>query len=33
MLEKMGKEAKAASYQLALLSSNDKNRVLEKIAA
>ncbi|KNC08421.1 gamma-glutamyl phosphate reductase [Klebsiella sp. RIT-PI-d] len=32
MLEKMGKEAKAASYQLALLSSKEKNRVLGKIA-
>lgn len=33
MLEQMGKAAKAASYQLALLSSREKNRVLEKIAA
>lgn len=32
MLEHMGKAAKAASYQLALLSSREKNRVLEKIA-
>ncbi|KFC08222.1 gamma-glutamyl phosphate reductase [Trabulsiella guamensis ATCC 49490] len=32
MLEKMGIAAKAASYQLALLSSREKNRVLEKIA-
>ncbi len=32
MLEQMGKAAKAASYQLALLSSSEKNRVLEKIA-
>ncbi|WP_313099521.1 aldehyde dehydrogenase family protein, partial [Atlantibacter hermannii] len=32
MLEQMGKAAKAASYQLALLSSREKNRVLEKIA-
>ncbi|WP_284973745.1 glutamate-5-semialdehyde dehydrogenase [Atlantibacter hermannii] len=31
MLEQMGKAAKAASYQLALLSSREKNRVLEKI--
>ncbi|WP_312950389.1 glutamate-5-semialdehyde dehydrogenase [Superficieibacter sp.] len=32
MLEQMGQAAKAASYQLALLSSKEKNRVLEKIA-
>ena len=32
MLEKMGISAKAASYKLALLSSREKNRVLEKIA-
>lgn len=32
MLEEMGKAAKAASYQLALLSAREKNRVLEKIA-
>ncbi|KNC95386.1 glutamate-5-semialdehyde dehydrogenase [Trabulsiella odontotermitis] len=32
MLEQMGMAAKAASYQLALLSSREKNRVLEKIA-
>ena len=32
MLEQMGAAAKAASYKLALLSSRDKNRVLEKIA-
>ncbi|MFA9593060.1 glutamate-5-semialdehyde dehydrogenase [Citrobacter telavivensis] len=32
MLEKMGIAAKAASYKLALLSSREKNRVLEKIA-
>lgn len=32
MLEQMGKSAKAASYQLALLGSKEKNRVLEKIA-
>ncbi|CBG87120.1 glutamate-5-semialdehyde dehydrogenase [Citrobacter rodentium] len=32
MLEQMGKAAKAASYKLALLSSREKNRVLEKIA-
>lgn len=32
MLEQMGKAAKAASYQLALLSAREKNRVLEKIA-
>lgn len=32
MLEQMGKAAKAASYQLALLGSKEKNRVLEKIA-
>ncbi|MEB5921711.1 glutamate-5-semialdehyde dehydrogenase [Franconibacter daqui] len=32
MLEQMGKAAKAASYQMALLSSREKNRVLEKIA-
>ncbi len=32
MLEQMGKAAKAASYRLALLSSREKNRVLEKIA-
>ena len=32
MLEKMGAAAKAASYKLALLSSREKNRVLEKIA-
>jgi len=32
MLEQMGNAAKAASYQLALLSSREKNRVLEKIA-
>ncbi|EBK0221282.1 glutamate-5-semialdehyde dehydrogenase [Salmonella enterica] len=32
MLEQMGIVAKAASYKLALLSSGEKNRVLEKIA-
>ncbi|HBU6113299.1 TPA: glutamate-5-semialdehyde dehydrogenase [Citrobacter freundii] len=32
MLEKMGITAKAASYKLALLSSREKNRVLETIA-
>lgn len=32
MLEEMGKAAKEASYQLALLSTREKNRVLEKIA-
>lgn len=32
MLEEMGKAAKQASYQLALLSAREKNRVLEKIA-
>ena len=32
MLEQMGAAAKAASYKLALLSSREKNRVLEKIA-
>ncbi|EOX8188464.1 glutamate-5-semialdehyde dehydrogenase [Salmonella enterica] len=32
MLERMGIAAKAASYKLALLSSGEKNRVLEKIA-
>ncbi|NTZ49511.1 glutamate-5-semialdehyde dehydrogenase [Citrobacter gillenii] len=32
MLEQMGIAAKAASYKLALLSSREKNRVLEKIA-
>ncbi|EPM0936345.1 glutamate-5-semialdehyde dehydrogenase [Klebsiella aerogenes] len=32
MLEKMGIAAKAASYQLALLSSREKNQVLNKIA-
>lgn len=32
MLEQMGIAAKAASRQLALLSSREKNRVLEKIA-
>ncbi|WBM69890.1 glutamate-5-semialdehyde dehydrogenase [Buttiauxella sp. WJP83] len=32
MLEKMGKAAKAASYQMALLSSREKNRALECIA-
>lgn len=32
MLEQMGIAAKAASYKLALLSSSEKNRVLEKIA-
>ncbi|EOC1332262.1 glutamate-5-semialdehyde dehydrogenase, partial [Cronobacter turicensis] len=32
MLEQMGLAAKAASYQMALLSSREKNRVLEKIA-
>lgn len=32
MLEQMGIAAKAASYKLALLSSGEKNRVLEKIA-
>lgn len=32
MLEQMGIAAKAASYKLALLSSHEKNRVLEKIA-
>lgn len=32
MLEKMGIAAKAASYELALLSSREKNRVLETIA-
>ena len=31
MLEQMGAAAKAASYKLALLSSREKNRVLEKI--
>ncbi len=30
MLEQMGAAAKAASYKLALLSSREKNRVLEK---
>ena len=32
MLEQMGIAAKAASYKLALLTSQEKNRVLEKIA-
>lgn len=32
MLEQMGKDAKAASYQMALLSSHEKNRVLLSIA-
>lgn len=32
MLEQMGKDAKAASYKMALLSSQEKNRVLERIA-
>ena len=32
MLEQMGAAAKAASYKLALLSSREKNRVLEEIA-
>ncbi|MCE0800369.1 glutamate-5-semialdehyde dehydrogenase [Buttiauxella sp. S04-F03] len=32
MLEQMGKAAKAASYQMALLSSREKNRALERIA-
>ncbi len=32
MLEQMGIAAKAASWQLALLSSREKNQVLEKIA-
>ena len=32
MLEKMGIAAKAASYKLALLSSREKNRVLETVA-
>ncbi|RKQ39385.1 glutamate-5-semialdehyde dehydrogenase [Enterobacter sp. R1(2018)] len=32
MLEQMGKDAKAASYQMALLSGQQKNRVLERIA-
>ncbi|ENF6541093.1 glutamate-5-semialdehyde dehydrogenase [Salmonella enterica] len=32
MLEQMGIAAKAVSYKLALLSSGEKNRVLEKIA-
>jgi len=32
MLEQMGKAAKAASYQMALLSSREKNRALECIA-
>lgn len=32
MLEQMGIAVKAASYKLALLSSGEKNRVLEKIA-
>ncbi|NIF48630.1 glutamate-5-semialdehyde dehydrogenase [Enterobacter sp. Ap-1006] len=32
MLEQMGKAAKEASYQLALLSGREKNLVLEKIA-
>lgn len=32
MLEQMGIAAKAASYKLALLSSREKNQVLEKIA-
>ncbi|EAO0120725.1 glutamate-5-semialdehyde dehydrogenase [Salmonella enterica] len=32
MLEQMGIAAKAASYKLALFSSGEKNRVLEKIA-
>lgn len=32
MLEQMGMAAKAASYKLALLSSREKNRVLETIA-
>lgn len=31
MLEQMGIAAKAASYQLALLSSREKNQVLEKL--
>ena len=31
MLEQMGIAAKAASWQLALLSSREKNQVLEKI--
>ena len=32
MLEQMGIAAKAASYKLALLSSREKNRVLDRIA-
>ncbi|WP_435947285.1 glutamate-5-semialdehyde dehydrogenase [Dryocola sp. BD586] len=32
MLEQMGKDAKAASYQMALLSGQQKNRVLERMA-
>ena len=32
MLEQMGIAAKAASYKLALLSSREKNQVLETIA-
>ncbi len=32
MLEQMGKDAKAASYKMALLSGPEKNRVLERMA-
>lgn len=32
MLEQMGKDAKAASYKMALLSGVEKNRVLQRIA-
>jgi glutamate-5-semialdehyde dehydrogenase len=32
MLEQMGKDARAASYKMALLSSQEKNRVLSRIA-
>ena len=32
MLEQMGKDAKAASYKMALLSSQEKNRVLQRMA-
>lgn len=32
MLDQMGKDAKAASYKMALLSSQEKNRVLQRIA-
>ncbi|NIY48276.1 glutamate-5-semialdehyde dehydrogenase [Cedecea colo] len=32
MLEQMGKDAKAASYKMALLSGQEKNRVLQRMA-